>query len=140
MGNPSSLALTGRAGTTTVRGSPFRNEELPGVWIIPTIHPAATLRGKPLDTYYIRADFNKARIMSKDGFKAPERELVLAYDIESAIGELDELFDHSFMAMDIETPRARPEVLAISFATSPWRSVSIPLTGRSKSETAAGGT
>lgn len=61
LGAPATDLLTDRSQILKWRGSPLTAIDPEGLTVIPTIHPAASLRGKFLWRYGIISDLNKAR-------------------------------------------------------------------------------
>ena len=63
MGNPAMMAITGTKGIVKYRGSILESLPIGGdrYKVIPTIHPAATFKGRPLWRYDIRHDFKRIK-------------------------------------------------------------------------------
>ena len=129
MGNTALMAMTGKAGITTMRGSPLLTDALPGKIILPTIHTAASLRGSYLFRYYIQADLQKAKEMAKPSFNFPVRKIKIDAGLVETIETLKRYRKIERLAFDIESKKGSTEILAISFAPSPYEVISIPLFG-----------
>lgn len=131
LGAAAMCALTGMKAILSHRGYVVESSRLPGRKVLPTIHPAAALRGQYVYRYYIVADLKKALCESDyPDIRYPERRLI--YDPKITHAEACEWLDFIAaapeIAFDIEVIEF--QVSCISFATSPELSVSIPLYGR----------
>lgn len=122
LGNTATRAVFGKKDIkiTQVRGVPATCEELPGLWIVPTIHPAAVLRGtqKPGD---ILQDMLKAlKIALKGRPQTPKVQWVVINSIQRMQEVVDEVLTHGseFVAVDIETDGFRwteDKILQVGF-------------------------
>ena len=128
LGRVASAALLGRHDITKIRGYVFPCSALGNKKVIPTIHPASTLRGNYIQRYYIVNDLKKAKT-EKDfpQLSYPERTLIARSDItfSEAMELLDFVESHSMIAFDIEIVEL--QISCISFATSPDWAFSLPL-------------
>lgn len=127
LGSTALCALTGSTRISRYRG--YVMQGLPRVHgrkIIPTYHPAASLRGQYILRYYISADFEKAAKESAIlGIVRPERKLVVPTTLSEATEWLDTLAKAFALAIDIEVVNF--EVSCICFAPTPELSVSVPM-------------
>lgn len=143
MGNVALYAMTGFSDITKRRGSIYeRTIQSPlgtrskVVKIIPTIHPAATIKrydrqgyegGNYLYRIYIAADLRKIKIESKSSeVNLPKRDLIVFPSYNSIMEFLTSVqSDHTLEpAIDIEV--VNDEIYCISIAPSPLTSMSIP--------------
>lgn len=127
MGRLACAALTGDARVMKLRGSPLESTLLPGVEVIPTIHPAATLpfRRMTHHRFTIIADLRKAlRHSEVPGVVRPKRSLLIEPTFAEAMAFLRSLLDTRTVAFDIEV--YNHQVSCISFAADPAISMSIP--------------
>jgi uracil-DNA glycosylase len=125
LGEPALNAVCKRYGITKWRGSPLATEIIPGRKAIPTIHPAATLRGQYLWRYHIQHDLAKAQ--RHVGIKqiGVKRNFVLNPSFTDACGFLDAARRKGRVATDIEV--YNNQVSCFSVATSATDCISIPL-------------
>jgi len=93
-------------------------------WVIPTIHPAATLRGQPLWQYFIISDLKKAKRWSLGNGSIPNHRFTLEPTLEESLEYLDFLQTQEQFAWDIEV--WNNQVSCVSFAHSPTEAISIP--------------
>ena len=127
MGNLALGALTGRTGITKWRGSILDSSLAPGIKVIPTIHPAATLpgRGPYVARYSILDDFRRAKRESEfPEIRRPDRDLRINPSLEEALDFLSAMAKAPRVAFDIET--LNHEVSCISFAADSTTAISIP--------------
>ena len=98
--------------------------------VLPTIHPAASLRGMYLYRHIISADLKKARMHSDSPeLKRPERTLVYQF---GGVGEVLEWLEYyekqERICLDIEVMNY--EMSCIGFSSDPGIALSIPLDDR----------
>ena len=128
LGDLAKTVLTGdRRTITRLRGSPLECSLLPGVEVIPTIHPAATLpyRGNEKAKYYIMSDFRKAlRHSERPGVIAAKRELLIEPTFSEAMNWLKFIGECNRWAFDIEV--YNHQVSCISYCADPSQVMSIP--------------
>lgn len=127
MGALAMAALTGKDGMLKWRGSPLPCTFKKDAVIIPTIHPAATMRGTYLWRYNIITDLKKARRAMKLGPKIiPTPNLVIDptfRDIKDALQEISTMPD---VAYDIEL--YNHQISCIAFCADPSWSICVPFT------------
>lgn len=128
MGATAQAALTGKHKVMKYRGYLMPSIGLDEVRkVIPTIHPAAALRGMYIYRHMIAADLKKARIESATReLKRPERQLI--YNFQTVTEVLDWLKyyeDASILALDIEV--LNYEISCISLSSDPSIAISILL-------------
>lgn len=125
LGATALAALTGRTGIMTLRGYVMENSD--GLKIIPTIHPAASLRGMYIYRYLISADLKKARLESgSPDVRRPERTLVYSYaSVREAVEWINKCGESPRLSVDIEV--LNYEIAIIGLAPSPELGVAIPL-------------
>ena len=129
MGNSSLMGMVGKAGITSMRGSPIIDEAVPGKIILPTIHTAASLRGSYLFRYYIQADLQKAKVMAQPGFELPQRKLITDLGLEETISLLRAYREEPTLGFDIESRKGSLDILAVGFSPHPGEALSIPFFG-----------
>lgn len=130
-GATAQAALTGTHKVMKYRGYVFESIGLDRVRkVIPTIHPAAALRGMYIYRYLIAADLKKARVESEDpSLRRPDRQLIYEFsDVGEVLTWLEVFENAPVVSFDIEV--LNYEVSCISFSSSPQVAISIPLTGR----------
>lgn len=127
MGKPAMLACTGNDRVTKYRGYVMEGRpEIAGRKVIPTIHPAATLRGQYIWRYYISNDFAKAkRESSTPRIQRPTRDLIWPDTFSNAEEWLDYFDSCERLSVDIEVINF--EVSIITIADSPVQSVAFPM-------------
>lgn len=125
MGGPAFDFVSGNhASIMKWRGSPLWSARW-GMNFIPTIHPAASIRGQYIYRYLIINDMKKAKRHSKTKeLKLPGRELIVDPSYADACDFLDSLGDEERFAFDIEA--VGYSVSCISFAPDPSLCMSIP--------------
>ena len=146
LGNVALEALTGKTGIFDYRGSIIESTLVPGLKVIPTIHPAALLRmaddgaQKAITTGKgsIRWDYGTTRIaMTLDFRRAkeesryadlrlPTRNLVVVDNYDSILRAIGQIAPAPFVAFDIET--VGTTITHLGLAPSSDYAVSIPLT------------
>jgi len=111
---------------TKWRGSILESKRLAGRKIIPTIHPAAALRGQFLYRYLIASDLKRAKEESKiPELNLPDRKLWLDPSYSEVISYLTDCLSLPRVAFDIEI--LNHQVSCFSFAKDPLDCMSIPL-------------
>lgn len=129
LGAVASHALTGRyipiIGKSAQRG--YVMEGVNGLKIIPTIHPAASLRGQYIYRYIISSDLRKAKLESEySDIRRPKRNLIYSYsNIGEAIEWVNTIGRSSKVSLDIEV--LNYEIAIIGLASSPELGIAIPL-------------
>ena len=121
LGNTALSILYGDSRITKWRGSIL---EARGRKIVPTIHPAASLRGNYLWRHLIISDLDRAKKESKSpDLNLPQRELIIDPSYQDVLSWLGDIKRR--VAWDIEA--LNHQVSCISFAASRSRVMSIPL-------------
>jgi len=147
LGAIATYALTGKIGVLKWRGSPLTNPELPGKIIVPTIHPAATLRAiKSTESssdpytgsimeYCIILDMIKAMRYARhaDVSPIPNRTLLVASTAQDAIRYIDQCMDEPIIGFDIETSRSSKQLICFAIARKPDEAMCIPLLSKGRS-------
>lgn len=121
-------ALTNKKQILKYRGYFFESVGLtPERKVLPTIHPAAALRGMYLYRYLIAADLKKAKVESGwPELNRPKRQLVFEFgSVEEVLEWLDYFAQQPRIGFDIEV--INYEIACISLSTSPEIACSIPL-------------
>lgn len=121
-------ALLGKGHITKIRGSvyqcPFKKDAV----IIPTIHPAATMRGTYLWRYLIQADYAKARRLSRTkGSLLPNPTLIINPSFNESVDFLQYVSTHKRAAYDVEI--YNHQLSCLSFSVKEHEAISIPLVG-----------
>jgi len=124
VGNAALYALTGEQGITKWRGSVMESSLVPGVKVIPIIHPAAALRQYSW-RHLIAFDLRRAKqqSMSPD-LPVDDRRYILKPTFEECIDYLSACWNAQRVAFDIEVSKGF--VTCISFAYSDKDVISIP--------------
>lgn len=131
VGNVSLYALTGERGITKWRGSIMESTLIPGLKIIPTIHPAAAQRNY-MYQYYIFNDLQKLN-EEKEYSEIRRPELLYYTDptFEKIMNYLENCKKADLVAFDIEVGGFKiglSEVSCISFSKDKESAISIPFT------------
>lgn len=143
LGDTALKTLTGKTGITKYRGSILQSiQGFPKV--IPTVHPAALLEHsgeavfKWSSRLYIQADFKRAVEESnfKDFSSIPQRNLWVCRDVMSFMKFVERNRSASHLALDIETYKASPLCIGLSF--EPSEAISIPLVDLKDNDNMAG--
>jgi len=141
VGNVPMYALCEKRGITSWRGSVIESTLIPGLKVIPTIHPSAAIR-RYMYQYYIFNDikrlkdeqsFPEVRIPPYQYITDPTLEQAQQYLAQAAM-KTDE---DEFVAWDIETnrkPDGNKEVTAISFSKDRETAICIPFTDRGQNK------
>lgn len=131
VGNVSLYALTGKTGITSWRGSVLESTLIPGLKVIPCIHPAAALRNY-MYQYYIFNDLKKLKEESTfDYIKRPDYVYHTDPTLEKILHYLEQCKDADLLAFDIEVSGYKDglsEVNCISFSKDKETAISIPFT------------
>lgn len=113
VGRTALYAILGETNIVDRRGSIFTSEKYPNKKIIPTIHPAATIRsgkkaGNYMYTYYIIYDLMRAKEESLiPEVNLPNRKLIIKPRYKIVMDYLRECANHEYLSFDIETTRTR---------------------------------
>lgn len=118
-------AVCSKYGITKWRGSPLATTLIEGRKAIPTIHPAASLRGNYLWRYHIIHDLQKAARHLDIKSIGVKRNFVLNPSHSDALGFLEAAGKCSRVATDIEV--YNNQVSCFSVCTDPHNVISIPL-------------
>lgn len=126
MGAPALSALCSKNGITKWRGSPLASPHFdPPLKCIPTIHPAATLRGAYLWRYHIISDLKKVRRHAAfPDLRLPDRIFLLEPTYEEVIDYLDAMKGEKRISFDIEV--YNHQVSCIAICSDPNVVMSIP--------------
>lgn len=126
LGATATSLITGHGEMLKWRGSPLLCAfEKFTQTVIPTIHPAATLRGTYLWQYFIVSDLRKAKRWSTGGGKFPEKNFIVGAGPEQTIEYLRMCSKIDRYAWDIEI--WNNQISCISFAPHPNEALSVPL-------------
>lgn len=123
LGGPATEAITKKRGILKWRGSPLVR---PGTEqrCVPTIHPAATLRGAYLWRYHIISDLRKAKRVVA-GAWVPDRTYRLAPEFEEVEDFIGRLHNQPRFSFDIEV--YNHQVSCFSLCSDPMDVISVPL-------------
>lgn len=103
-GGPAACALIGTGKISKVRGYLFDSTLLEGRKCIPTIHPAATMRGQFIQRHYIVHDFLKIKEESEfPEIKEPDDVIWVPSNIDEVNQAFDKIDQHEWLSVDIET-------------------------------------
>jgi len=133
VGGVALYALTGRTGITKWRGSIIESTLVPGLKVIPTLHPATVIPPKNqfLNKYLIQNDLIRAREHSGTReMDITERTVIIRpnyYQVLSCLEMIQET-GHRGQIIDFDIEVVRGEVSCLSFAWSPTDSICIPFT------------
>lgn len=125
LGAAATAALTGASQILKLRG--YIMEGVNGLKVIPTIHPAASLRGQYIYRYLISNDLRKARAEAEyPDIRRPQRNLIYTYsDYREAIEWINTVGAGPRVSVDIEV--LNYEISIIGLANSPQLGIAIPL-------------
>lgn len=136
LGNMSLYALTSRWGITKWRGSVIESTLIPGMKVIPTLSPATLLAntdggGQFHNQLLIIQDLIKVKAESEFPYiKLTERRLRIQPSFIEAMNYLQHCYEQGLLGTiidyDIEVDMKTEECSCISFAFSPYDSMSIP--------------
>lgn len=127
-GATAQAALTGTHKVMKYRGYLMESIGLSEVRkVIPTIHPAAALRGMYIYRHMIAADLKKAKAQSTSkALVRPERQLVYDFTTADEVLQWLEYYEKAdILAFDIEV--LNYEISCISFSSDPNLAISVPL-------------
>lgn len=126
LGNTALNLMCGQTEITKYRGTPTPcTFERFNHSVIPTIHPAATLRGQFLWQYFIISDLKKVKRWSQGKGGLPVRDYRIGPSAEESIEWLKRMCEVDQYAWDIEI--WNNQISCLSFAPSQWECMSIPL-------------
>lgn len=127
MGATAMAALTGKHKIMKYRGYVMEGE---AGKVIPTIHPAASLRGMYLYRHLIAADLKKAKEQSTTReLIRPARQLIYNFSTPTEVLEWLEYYEHQeIVCCDIEV--LNYEASCVGFASAPDVAISVPLDER----------
>jgi uracil-DNA glycosylase len=125
LGAVAQAALTGSSQILKYRG--YIMEGHNGLKVIPTIHPAASLRGQYIYRYIISYDLRKARAESEyPDIRRPERHLVYSFSNANEVIEwINQCGRCSRLSVDIEV--LNYELAIIGLSSSPTLGIAIPM-------------
>ncbi len=137
LGNAPLDALCSKRGVTKWRGSILESTLLEGRKIIPTIHPASVSYGDFFARYYIKEDFERAIYESEfPEIRLVDRNYIIHPTVEQALAYIDAIYESKKqVSWDIETIGG--EVSCLSFATSEYEAMSVPVANYTASGEAA---
>lgn len=127
-GATAAAACAGVSRITKYRGYVFPSIELDRERIvIPTIHPAAAMRGMYIYRHLIAADLKKAKALSNEkNLVRPERQLVTEFgSVEEVLEWLEYYKSRPIVSVDIEV--LNYELSCIALSSDPKIAVSIPI-------------
>lgn len=131
LGNTALYALTGLTSIGKRRGSILASTLIPGLKVIPTIHPSAALR-EYIFTYYIRYDLKRAldESVTKD-IQLPEREITVQPSFNEVNMFLDDVealqeTDQELVIGGHDIEVMNEEVSCLSFSIGGSKAISIP--------------
>jgi len=133
VGNVALYALTGRTGITKWRGSILESTLVPGMKVIPIIHPATIIPPKMVYTNRYLVINDLQRVLAQSSFpeiiRSP-RKYIIAPTFHESIDYIDrciEQGDSKVIAFDIEIHNM--QLSCISFSYKPEEAISIPFVG-----------
>lgn len=125
LGNLPTAMLTGMGGIIQKRGYISSCDDLRGRKVLPTIHPAAAIRGNYIYRYYITADLRKAKANADTpDIKWPDVEIHIPHTADEAVQYLQFLKTQKVLSIDIEVYNY--EVSCIGFCPEPNVAYVIP--------------
>ena len=125
LGNVALSLLQGTSQITKWRGSILESNRFPGRKVVPTLHPAFSLRGNYTARYTIQADLRRVREESETSqILLPKRELIIDPAFNEVLAFLRDMRSHRRVATDIEV--YNHQISCLSFAPSPSVSMCIP--------------
>lgn len=133
VGGVALYALTDRIGITKWRGSILESNLVPGLKVIPTIHPATIIPPKNvyLNRHLIMFDLIKAREESgSPKIDLIERKVIIRPNYYQCLEFLDKVIEigHRGQIVDFDIEVVREELSCFSFAISATESICIPFT------------
>ena len=100
--------------------------------VIPLYHPAAVARNKSLYPIF-DADIKRVKEESKTrGLNYEERNIITNPPSLDLINEIDRILSCEFVAIDIESIKGTTIIRTISFSTSPYHAVAIPISNNER--------
>jgi len=118
MGNLAMACLLGVGGITSRHGYIQESSRIPGMKVLPTIHPAAAIRGNYMYRHFITTDLIKARYnCDSSDITFPEVEVNIPRTFEQARLMIKEYFTAPIISIDIEVYNY--EVSCIGFCKEP---------------------
>lgn len=126
LGETAMHLLTGKTGITKYRGSILPCTFVPGLKVVPTIHPAAVLR---VYTWYKVVKFDLDRVKEESASSAlnlPERTFTIVQTLPEALAVMERLRSVPRFSFDIET-NMKGHLVCIGFSDHPSRAWTIPL-------------
>jgi len=124
LGGLALAALLGREGILKWRGSvipcPFKKDAV----IVPTIHPAATMRGMYLWRYLIQRDYQKVKRLSMAKRMLPNPTIIIDPSWKEVVDFLKYVKDHDRAAYDVEIYNR--QISCVSFSVKYDEGISIP--------------
>ena len=130
-GNIPLFALTERKGIMHWRGSILESTLVPGLKVIPTIHPATIIppKNQYLNKHLIVLDLRRAKEESyTHSIRTKERHIILAPSFLESMNFLERCigYGREGVKIDFDIELYNEEVSCISFALSPTEAISIP--------------
>lgn len=112
------------------RGSILESNMLEdGRKLVPTIHPAAVLRGQYTWRYLIIKDMKRAKEQARfSAIRLPQRELIIDPSFSTCLSYLKEMENVPRVATDVEI--YNHQISCCSFSADPLSAISIPFLGR----------
>ena len=97
--------------------------------LVPTIHPAAVLRGQYTWRYLIIKDMKRAKEQARSSaIRLPERDLIIDPSFSTCLAYLKEMENVERLATDVEI--YNHQISCTSFSADPSSAISIPFLGR----------
>ncbi len=127
-GNVPLFALCNRTGITKWRGSIIESTLIPGLKVVPTIHPATVLRPKNvyLNKHLIQQDLACAKEQSAfPDLRLTPRKMIINPSFQDCVDYLSNLRT-STSVIDFDIEVVNLELFCISFAKSEFEAISIP--------------
>uniref|UniRef100_A0A6M3IN71 Putative DNA polymerase n=1 Tax=viral metagenome TaxID=1070528 RepID=A0A6M3IN71_9ZZZZ len=129
-GNYAMASLVSQGGITKWRGSVLECPELPGKFVIPTLHPATVIppKNQYLNRFLIQFDLKRALRISERGYEKRYRNLITRPSFFQCLEYLEKCYNEglkkTIVYFDIEL--YNEEVSCISFALMDTEAISIP--------------
>lgn len=125
LGNLALACILGQGGIMSKRGYVTTSPLLDDRKVLPTIHPAAALRGQYIYRHFITADLRKAASESKTPFVIfPDVEITIPETYRQAMDYLEFLLTKDVLSIDIEVLYF--ETSCIGFCWEPNKAIVIP--------------
>lgn len=110
------------------RGSILSSKRLEGRKIVPTIHPAASLRGNYLWRHLIISDLHRVKEESSSpDIKRTEREIIIGPDFSTVIHHLSRIL-HMCISTGVDIEVTNHQVSCIAFSTNKKWAICVPFT------------